>query len=394
MASTLTFWTIRMEASTPMSLMSCLAQIEDPRRAGYARRHDLQEILAIAVCAVLCDVNSFEDMAFWAEHKVTWLKRFLKLEGGIPSHDTFNRVFRILDPRTFEDAFRRWVSGIVPALGSGTLAVDGKTVRGSGDGQNGPIHVVSAFATECGLVLGQQKVDGKRNEISAIPELLDALLIKGYLVSIDAMGCQREIAAKILEKKADYLLAVKGNQPGLQSTLQERFGLAQRHALEHTGQYAQCAEQSHGRFIWQGFWVTPNAGEIDIERWPGCCMLGMVESLRQVGSKESRPERRYYISSRMLTPDAFACAVRAHWGIENGVHWMLDMNFREDAATVRKDYAAENLSKLKRIVLNLLKVETATASFGKISLAKKRKLAAWDDAYRMAMLGITPVHDG
>ncbi|MHB1371288.1 MAG: ISAs1 family transposase, partial [Pseudomonadaceae bacterium] len=342
-----------MEAPAPMPLMSCLAQIEDPRRAGYARRHDLQEILAIAVCAVLCDMNSFEGMAFWAEHKEAWLKRFLKLEGGIPSHDTFNRVFRLLDPRTFEDAFRRWVGGIVPAVGCGTLAVDGKTVRGSGDGERGPIHLVSAYATDCGLVLGQQKVDGKSNEISAIPELLDALLIKGYLVSLDAMGCQSEIAAKILEKKADYLLAVKGNQPGLQSTLHERFGLAQRQALEQAGQYAQCSEQSHGRFVWQGFWVAPNAGEVDTERWPGCRMLGMVESLRKVGDKESAPERRYYISSRMLPAEAFASAVRAHWGIENRVHWMLDVNFREDAATVRKDHAADNLSRLKRIVLNL-----------------------------------------
>tara|TARA_R110001583_G_scaffold191541_8_gene357020 strand:- start:591 stop:1742 length:1152 start_codon:yes stop_codon:yes gene_type:complete len=382
-----------MESLAPMPLMSCLAQIEDPRRAGYAHRHDLQEILAIAVCAVLCDMNSFEDMAFWAEHKVAWLKRFLKLEGGIPSHDTFNRVFRILDPRAFEDAFRRWVGGIVPAVGSGTLAVDGKTVRYSGDGPRGPIHLVSAYATDHGLVLGQQKVDGKSNEISAIPELLDALLIKGYLVSIDAMGCQSEIAAKILEKKADYLLAVKGNQPGLQTALQARFGLAQREALQQTGHYAQCAEQSHGRFVWQGFWVAPNAGEVDTERWPGCRMLGMVESLRKVGDRDSVPERRYYISSRMLSPEAFASAVRAHWGIENGVHWMLDVAFREDAATVRKDHAADNLSRLKRIVLNLMKVETATASFGKISLAKKRKLAGRDDGYRMAILGIKQEHD-
>jgi predicted transposase YbfD/YdcC len=382
-----------MEALAPTPLMSCLAQIDDPRRAGYACRHDLQEILAIAVCAVLCDMNSFEDIAFWAEHKTAWLKRFLKLEGGIPSHDTFNRVFRILDPRLFEAAFRRWVGGLVPAVASGTLAVDGKTVRGSGDGATNPIHVVSAFATECGLVLGQQKVDGKSNEITAIPELLDALLIKGYLVSIDAMGCQSEIAAKILEKKADYLLAVKGNQPGLQMALQERFGANQRETLCAAGHYAQSAEESHGRFVWQGFWVASNGDEVDTERWPGCKMLGMVESLRKVGDKESAPERRYYISSRMMPAEAFAKAVRAHWGIENNVHWMLDVNFREDASTVRKDHAADNLSRLKRIVLNLLKVETATASFGKISLAKKRKLASWDDGYRTAILGIEPTHD-
>ena len=388
MASTLVFWTTNMETPAPMPLMSCLAQIDDPRRAGYACRHDLQEILAIAVCAVLCDMNSFEDMAFWAGHKTAWLKRFLKLEGGVPSHDTFNRVFRILDPRAFEDAFRRWVGGLVPAVAGGTLAVDGKTVRGSGDGAVSPIHLVSAFATECGLVLGQQKVNDKSNEITAIPELLDALLIKGYLVSIDAMGCQSGIAAKILEKKADYLLAVKGNQPALQVALQERFGLAQREALHEAGHSAQFTEESHGRFVWQGFWVAANANDVDSERWPGCKMLGMVESLRKVGDKESAPERRYYISSRMMPAADFAKAVRAHWGIENGVHWMLDVNFREDAATVRKDHAAENLSRLKRIVLNLLKLETATASFGKISLAKKRKLASWDDRYRMDILGI------
>ena len=150
-----------METPAPMPLMSCLAEIDDPRRAGYACRHDLQDILAIAVCAVLCDMNSFEDMAFWAGHKTAWLKRFLKLEGGVPSHDTFNRVFRILDPRAFEEAFRRWVGGLVPAVASGTLAVDGKTVRGSGDGAASPIHLVSALATDCGLVLGQQKVNDK-----------------------------------------------------------------------------------------------------------------------------------------------------------------------------------------------------------------------------------------
>ncbi len=384
-----------METPTPMPLMSCLSLVDDPRRAGYARRHDLQEILTMAVCAVLCDMNSFEEIAFWAQSKEAWLRRFLKLEGGIPSHDTFNRVFRILNPKSFESAFRRWVGGLVPAVSTGTLAVDGKTIRGSGDGENRPIHMVSAFATECGLVLGQEKASDKSNEISAIPELLDNLLIRGYLVSIDAMGCQSQIAAKILAQKADYLLAVKGNQPSLQVTLQERFGLAQREALQQAGQYARFSEEAHGRFVWQEFWVAANAGEVDVEHWPGCKMLGMVESLRMVGDKASAPERRYYIASRAMPAIDFAKAVRAHWGIENGVHWMLDVNFQEDAATVRKDYAADNLSRLKRIVLNLLKTETATqAKFGKISMRMKRKLAAWEDGYREAMLGISLAHDG
>ena len=375
-----------------MPLMTCLAEIDDPRRTGYAYRHDLQEMLVIAICATLSDVDSFEDIAFWASQKEAWLRRFLKLENGIPSHDTFNRVFRILNPQTFEDAFRRWVAGIVTAVGR-TLAVDGKTVRGSRDGETRPIHLVSAFATDLGIVLGQEKVADKSNEITAIPELLNALLIQGYLVTIDAMGCQTEIAATIREKKADYLLAVKGNQPTLLATLQDRFALAERDDLRDAAHCFEHVEKSHGRLIAQRYWVAPNAGQVDTERWPGCQMLATVESLRIVGGKESDLERRYYISSRRMTAEAFATAVRAHWGIENRLHWLLDVNFGEDAATARKDHAADNLSRLKKIVLNVLRLETATATLGKLSLAKKRKLAAWDDEFRMAMLGIKPIHD-
>ena len=380
-----------MEASAPMPLMSCLADIEDPRRRGYAHRHDLREILVIAICATLSDVDNFEDIAFWASQKEAWLRRFLKLENGIPSHDTINRVFRILDPKTFEQAFRRWAAGIVTAVG-GTLAVDGKTVCGSGEGETRPIHLVSAFATRAGLVLGQEKVADKSNEITAIPELLNALLIQGYLVTLDAMGCQTDIAATILNKGADYLLAVKGNQPRLLETLQDRFAAAQRDRLRETGQCFEHVERSHGRLVAQCYWVAPQAGEVDPDRWPGCKMLASVDSLRIADGKESL-ERRYYIASRMMTAEAFAKAVRAHWGIENRLHWMLDVNFGEDAATVRKDHAADNLSRLKKIVLNTLRVETATTPLGKLSLAKKRKLAAWNDEFRMALLGIKPIHD-
>jgi len=381
-----------MEASAPMPLMRYLDEITDPRRTGYAHRHNLQEMLVIAICATLSDVDTFEDVAFWATQKEAWLKRFLTLANGIPSHDTFNRVFRILDPKTFEDAFRRWVSGLVTAVG-GTLAVDGKTVRGSGDGKARPIHLVSAFATDLGIVLGQEKVVRKSNEITAIPELLNALLIKGYLVTIDAMGCQTEIAETIVAKEADYLLAVKGNQPTLLTTLQDRFALDQRDALREAAHCFEQIEESHGRLVVQRAWVAVNTGEVDTARWPDCKMLATVESLRVVGGKPSDLERRYYISSRLMTAEAFAKAVRSHWGIENRLHWMLDVNFGEDAATVRKDFAADNLSRLKKIVLNVLRLETATTALGKLSLAKKRKLAAWDDTFRMAILGIKPAHD-
>jgi len=374
-----------------MPLTRCLADIEDPRRRGYAHRYDLLEILVIAICATLSDVDTFEDMAFWAQQKESWLKRFLKLRNGVPSHDTFNRVFRLLDPQTFEAAFRRWVGAMVTSLG-GTLAVDGKTVRGSGDEGRSPIHLVSAFATETGLVLGQEKVADKKSEISAIPKLLDALLINGYLVTLDALGCQTAIAKTILDKGADYLLAVKGNQPRLQEQIQDRFAAEAREALAAAGGCFEQVERSHGRLVAQRYWVAPHVGEVDEARWPDCKMLASVDSLRVENGKESF-ERRYYISSRMMSADAFAKAVRAHWGIENRLHWMLDVNFGEDAATVRKDHAAENLSRLKKMALNVLRLETATASLGKLSLAKKRKLAAWNDDFRMNILGIRPLHD-
>ncbi len=287
----------------------------------------------------LSDVNTFEDVAFWATQKEAWLKRFLTLANGIPSHDTFNRVFRILDPKTFEEAFRRWVSGLVPAI-EGTLAVDGKTVRGSGDGGARPIHQVSAFATDLGIVLGQEKVTRKSNEITAIPELLNALLIKGYLVTIDAMGCQTGIAETIVAKEADYLLAVKGNQLTLLTPLQDRFALDQRDPLRNAAHCFEQVEESHGRLVAQRSWVAPNRGEVDTARWPNCKMLATVESWRTVGGKPSDLERRYYISSRLMTAEVFAKAVRGHWGIENRLHWMLDVSFGEDAATVRKDFTS------------------------------------------------------
>jgi predicted transposase YbfD/YdcC len=375
-----------------MPLFTCLTDIPDPRRVGYGHRHDLRDILVIAICAILSDVDNFEDMAFWANQKEAWLKRFLKLKNGIPSHDTFNRVFRILDPKTFEQSFRRWVGCMVTAVGGSSLAVDGKTVRGSRDGKRSPIHLVSAFAADVGLVLGQEKVADKSNEIAAIPELLDALLIQGYLVTIDAIGCQTGIADTILGKGADYLLAVKGNQPHLLEALQDRFSTEQGDLLLEAEQCFERVERSHGRLVVQSTRVAPNAGEVDEQRWPGCKMLASIDSLRIENGKKSL-ERRYYIGSRMMSAEAFSNAVRSHWGIENRLHWVLDVNFGEDAATVRKDYAAENLSRLKKIVLNVLRLETATISIGKLSIAKKRKLAAWNDEFRIAMLGIKPIHD-
>lgn len=319
-----------MEACAPMPLMIYLDEITDPRRTGYAHKHDLWEMLVIAICAPLSDVDTFEDVTFWVTQQEAWLKCFLILENGIPSHDTFNRAFRILDPATFEPAFRRWVSGLVTAV-SGTLVVDGKMVRRSSDGNARSIRMVGAFDPKLGIVLVQEKGARKSNEITVTPELLNSLLIKGYLVTIDALGCESEIAETIVAIEADYLLAAKGNQPKSLTTLQDRFALDQRDTLRDATCFERI-EESHGRLVVQCAWVAPNTGEAVTVRWPICTLLATVESLRIVGGKPSDLERRYYISSRLMTAEACSKGVRGHWCIENRLHWMLDVNFGEDAA--------------------------------------------------------------
>lgn len=365
--------------------MSCLSEIDDPRSPSNGALHDFREILVMAVAAMLSDCDTVEDIAFWARKKEAWLRQFLVLKNGIPSEDTFLRIFRVLDPKHFEVAFRRWVSGLVGALG-GTIAVDGKTVRGSGSGGESAIHMVSAFATELGVVLGQEKVAEKSNEITAIPALLEALYIKGLLVSIDAMGCQKGIARQITDQDGDYLLMVKGNQPTLLAAVEAAFIDAvpaapiDRH---------QQAEKSHGRIVGQMASVLPAKGIVDAAEWPQCKTIGRIDSIRWIGDRESALEQRYYISSRNLSAEALAAAVKSHWAIENRLHWVLDVSFGEDGSTIRKDNAPQNLSLLKKIVLNIIRSDTTHTA--KASLRLKRKAAAWDDEVRMNMLGLRPL---
>ena len=372
-----------MTPTKGMILMECLNEIDDPRQASNGTRHDFREMLVMAIAAVLSDCDSVEDIAAWAQSRETWLRRFLVLKNGVPSEDTFLRLFRLLDPKQFEASFRRWVTQAVPTL-AGTIAVDGKTVRGSGSGGEDAIHMVSAFATELGIALGQEKVCGKSNEITAIPELLDSLAIEGFLVSIDAMGCQRAIARKIIGKKADYLLAVKGNQPKLFQAIQDAFIDRREEALRH-----QHAERSHGRVVGQIASTLPANGIVDLADWPACAVIGRIDSVRQVNGKASTLEQRYYIASRALSPEQLAQAARSHWGIENQLHWVLDVTMKEDASTVCKDHAPQNTSLLKKIVLNLLRMDTTDQI--KCSLRLKRKRAAWDDDVRMRMLGLQPL---
>ena len=385
MASTLVFWAAEMTAMKDVCLIGCLSEIDDPRKPSNGTLHDFREILVISIAAMLSDSDTVEDIAYWARKKEAWLRRFLVLKNGVPSEETFLRIFRVMDPKQFETVFRRWVSGVVGAL-SGTIAVDGKTVRGSGSGGETAIHMVSAFATELGIVLGQEKVASKSNEITAIPELLEALYIKGFLVSIDAMGCQKSIARQITAKDGDYLLMVKGNQPSLLEAIENAF--VDQQAIAAVGRQSQV-EKSHGRVVGQIASVLPAKGVVDLTDWPKCKTIGRIDSIRKVGDKASGFEQRYYISSRDLTAEQLAAAVRAHWGIENRLHWVLDVSFGEDASTLRKDNAPQNISLLKKIVLNLIRLDTTDKT--KASLRLKRKGAAWDDDVRMNMLGLTPL---
>jgi len=374
-----------MTVTNGVCLMSCLTEINDPRMPSNGTLHDFREILVIAIAAMLSDSDTVEDIAFWARTKEAWLRRFLILKNGIPSEETFLRIFRVLDPHQFERVFRHWVSSVVGAL-SGTIAIDGKTVRGSGNGGETAIHMVSAFATDLGVVLGQEKVADKSNEITAIPALLEALYLKGFLISIDAMGCQKNIARQITAKGGDYLLMVKGNQPRLMEAIETTF-ISQH---ETFGVDRQCqAEKSHGRTVGQIASVLPAQGTVDLNDWPKCQSIGRIDSIRKVGDHASGLERRYYISSRALSAEQLATAVRAHWGIENRLHWVLDVSFGEDGSTIRKDNAPQNLSLLKKIVLNLIRLDTTGKT--KTSLRLKRKQAAWDDDVRMNMLGLTPL---
>lgn len=359
--------------------MSSLAEIDDPRRPSNGTLHDFREILVIMIAAVLSDCDTVEDIAFWGRKKDAWLRRFLVLKNGVPSEETFLRVLRALDPKQFEAVFRRWVGDVVGALSA--EAVSNDTVSGTI-----AINRVSAFATELGLVLGQEKVAAKSNERTAIPVLLEALSIKGLLVTIDAMGCQKSIAKQIVAKKGDYLLMVKGNQPKLLAAIETVFIDQYRSEIVDRN---RLVERAHGRTVGQIASVLPAKGIVDPAEWLKCATIGRIDSLRVVGDKESELEQRYYISSRTLSAEALAAAVRVHWGVENRLHWVLDVSFSEDASTLRKDNAPQNLSLLRKIALNIIRADKTDKS--NASLRLKRKGAEWDDEARENMLGLRSI---
>jgi predicted transposase YbfD/YdcC len=370
------------------SLVQWFTEIEDPRD-GPALRHNLTEILVVAVCAILSGAQSWTEIALWGTLKLAWLRRFMPLTNGIASHDTFARVFRLLDAKHFEFAFRGWINGIV-GVAQGQIAIDGKCVRGSHDGEARAIHLVSAYATDLGLMLCQERVADKTNEIDAIPAVLEALVLKGCIVSIDAMGTQREIARAVCERGGDYLLAVKANQPTLFNALTGFFGAIECDRIQRLMPdcYTETIGKEHGRIETRRYWLVNDVlRRVDLSAWPDCRQIGMVESVRDTGNGEPGVQRRYFITSASLSVEAFAQRARGHWGIENGLHWSLDVTFGEDACRVRKDHAAHNFATLRRFALNLLKLDQTSP---RLSVRCRLRRADWDDDYRMTLLGLTP----
>lgn len=368
----------------PESLAFHFSSLHDPRRE-HLKEHSLVDILLIAVCAMLCGAEGFADFEQFGKAKLEFLRGFLALPNGIPSHDTFARVFGMISPEQFAQCFQRWTEGLRHAVGAEVVAIDGKSLRRSMDRSKGKgaIHMVSAWAQANRLVLGQIKVDEKSNEVTAIPELLRALNLAGCIVTIDAMGTQTKIAAEIIAAEADYVLALKGNQGTLHEEAKTFLEDAEAEGFPDIAHgFLETEEKAHGRVEARKYWICGKVEWLTQHaRWAGLRSIGMVESTRTVGGKVS-VERRFYITS--LAPDVatFARAVRGHWAIENTLHWSLDVSLNEDQSRVREGHAAQNLARLRHITLNLLQRETKL----KRGIKGKQRNAAWDLSYLLDLL--------
>lgn len=370
----------------PPSIQAHFAALPDPR-INRTRRHNLLDILVIALCASLCGIDDWASVSLFGKLKEDWFRSFLELPGGIPSHDTFGRVFSRLDPKAFEGCFRSWIEALASEAAQGVVAIDGKTVRGSFDAASGksPLHMVSAFAVGSGLCLGQEATDAKSNEITAIPALLKTLGLRGCIVTIDAIGCQKDIARQIIkESKADYVLALKGNQTSLHQDVKDYFEAPTAPWKDASHSVFQETDKGHGRVEVRKVIATDNIGWLSQRRdWCGLASIAMVESTRITGQKET-VERRYYISS--LPPDAarIGHSIRQHWSIEM-LHWCLDVTYNEDASRIRKDYGPQNMTVLRRLAVNLLR--KLELGHSKVSLRGRIIMANHDSAFVLRVLG-------
>lgn len=360
--------------------------LPDPR-IDRCKRHKLLDIVTIAICAVISNADGWTDIEAYGRAKETWLRQFLELPAGIPSHDTFARVFAKLDPIAFQSCFVRWVDAIRDKLPGDIVAIDGKTSRATRDAtiDLSPLHIVSAWSTDNQLVLGQVRVDEKSNEITAIPVLLDMLDVHGCLVTIDALGCQTAIADQIVAQEADYVLACKGNQERIHTDVEQLFtNLLSAEQPSGVLDYVKMTNEGHGRREIREIWTTSQLETIrDRERWTKLQSLACVRSER-TSAGETTTETRFYLSSVVSDAERLAKAIRSHWGIENQVHWVLDVVFADDASRVRIDHSAHNLAIIRHIVLNMLRQEPSL----KTSLRQKRLRAGWDDAYVLKVLQV------
>jgi predicted transposase YbfD/YdcC len=369
------------------ALIAEFASIEDPRCA-WKIEHRLIDVLVIAVCAVLGEAESFEDIALYGRCKEAWLRRFLALPNGIPSHDTFRRVLMLVDPDAFERRFLGWVQAAFrpEEAAPRQVAIDGKTVRRSFDRKHGlsPLHLVSAYATGHGLVLAQRAAETKGGELAVIPELLEGLNLEGCLVSLDALACHPEVAGRIVGRGGDYLLVLKGNRKKAHAEVKAWFAT---NAFALGAPLRPCFDafdDGHGRLVRRRVFACPDAGVFgSLADWPGLAAVLAVETIRGIpGRGKVTAEVRHYLSSATLTPEALAAAIRNHWRVENGLHWVLDVTFREDASRVRERNAARNLALLRKIALNLARADTTLEA----SLKGKRKYAGWDDTFMATLI--------
>lgn len=375
-----------METEGRLRLADVFVSISDPRQTKKTR-HDLVEVLVVAVNGVLAGADTFVEIEAWANEKLAWFRRYLKLAHGIPSHDTLGRLFGLIRPEEFEAAFRRWVSSVLPALGpDAVVAIDGKTSRRSGKLDATPLHLVSAFAAGAGLVLGQTATAEKSNEKTAIPTLLNMLALEGCIVTIDAMGTQANIAQAIRGRKADYVLAVKDNQPRLAESMRDFFALfkgAPAHKTPHS--FFETIEKNHGRIEQRRCYSFAQIDCLHMPaNWPDLKSFVVIESERSVKGTTS-VEQRYYLSSLPADAERAANAIRQHWAVENQLHWCMDVVFADDQMRARTGHAAHNLAVLKHITMNLIRLDPIPRKGG---IKVRRLIAATSDDYRAHLLGL------
>jgi predicted transposase YbfD/YdcC len=372
--------------------LAAFAELPDPRSRRC--RYPLQELLLVAFAGVASGAQDWVGVTDWGVIKLDWLRRYLPFEHGIASHDTFNRVFALLDAQAFEACFIRWMQPLCPPVAAATIAIDGKSVRGSRMGGAAMVHLVSACDTASGLTLGQIRTEAKSNEITAIPELLDALDVKGATITIDALGCQRSIAQKIQERGADFLLSAKDNQATLAQAVQTLFDRSMRDVERGLLQQDITLDKGHTRLETRRCVVAHDVSTLPEsirQDWPGLKTAVMIESTREfingLRKGESSTERRYYISSAAFDACEFNRRIRQHWHIENQCHWVLDVVFGEDDCRLHVGHGAQNFAILRRIVLNLIKQDKAT----KASTRRKWNRLNWSADYLQSLLGLVPL---